>query len=81
MMAEITKKRTLDAFFRPPAKKTRISGNEEAEKETNSAGEDHVRRPVALHVQSLTDIIQDRRLLTPFDISNSDTMFSKIYWR
>jgi hypothetical protein len=41
-MSESTKKRTLDAFFKPPPKKPRISEEDEASKGQESNVEDRV---------------------------------------
>jgi hypothetical protein len=43
IMAESTKKRTLDAFFTPPGKKARAPKNNGSEKEDKSIEVTHVR--------------------------------------
>jgi hypothetical protein len=82
-MSGLAKKRTIDAFFKPPTKKPRVEGAQDVFHGSVSSSE-----PVEEQVSCQSYVFDGFRLLTiiykegrafwPFYISISDSMFSEI---
>lgn len=82
-MSESTKKRTLDAFFKPPPKKARVSDKEDAEKGgKGTIDEDQVSLATSLSISTHVNAqyITGKRVFKPSNIPIACSVFSKVNW-
>lgn len=80
-MSESTKKRTLDAFFKPPPKKARVSDKEDAEKGgKGTIDEDQVSLATSLSISTHVNAqyITGKRVFKPSNIPIACSVFSKV---
>jgi hypothetical protein len=75
-MSESSKKRTLDAFFKPPTKKPKVLEAEDGCEDAKATSE-----PVSLSVTMLQYLIHAGLFFTPLNISLSDTIFSRLDYK